>query len=342
MTEEIQKAAPQIWEAIQKSHKVLLCCHPSPDPDSVGSVLAMMHLLKGLGKEVTAIAGDSELQKSFSALPGLPSIEPKNYFQVDISQFDLFILLDYQSADRISTLKEVTFPDSLKTVIIDHHLSNDSHPPVKNLVSLVDHSFPVCQILFYLFKLWQIKITPEIAVCLFVGLHGDTGGFQYPKTTPESFLVASELVKIYPNFSEVMFQMENSKEAKRIEFLGLALSSIEHYFDDKVAVSVIPYEKLQERGIKSKDTENSEIANTLKSVIGWELGILCLEKEPNKVNFSLRTRDAQKHDVAKIAQVLGGGGHPTAAGATIFKPFSEAKKLLLEAIQQTYPDLGQP
>ena len=68
-----------------------------------------------------------------------------------------------------------------------------------------------------------------------------------------------------------------------------------------------------------------------------------LEKEPHNVRISMRTRDAQKFDVAKIAIGTGfGGGHPAAAGARLKMSLPEAKKPLLETIQKVYPDLGQP
>ena len=77
MTETVKKLAPEILDVIKKSESILLHCHPSPDPDSVGSALAMKFALQSLGKKVTIIAGDSPVPSAFSHFPGFAEIIPK-------------------------------------------------------------------------------------------------------------------------------------------------------------------------------------------------------------------------------------------------------------------------
>ena len=67
MSDQIKKLAPVIWSEIQKANKILLHCHPNPDRDSVGGVLAMKHALISLGKKVTIIWGDSTPPSIFQA-----------------------------------------------------------------------------------------------------------------------------------------------------------------------------------------------------------------------------------------------------------------------------------
>lgn len=137
--------------------------------------------------------------------------------------------------------------------------------------------------------------------------------------------------------------MENQNEPQNLQYLGLAFTSIENYFQNKVAFSCVAYEQMQKFQIRKKHTEKMEVSNMLKSVTGWEIGVSLIESEPDLVTLSFRTRDFNKYDVSKIAVATGyGGGHPAAAGATLKMPFSEAKKFLLEKIRETYPDLGEP
>ena len=89
MTDTIKKYAPIIHSEVQKAKHILLHCHPSPDPDSVGSVLAMKLALEQLGKKVTLIKGDSEIPKAF-AFPSDETITQKSYPEVDLKDFDLF------------------------------------------------------------------------------------------------------------------------------------------------------------------------------------------------------------------------------------------------------------
>lgn len=339
MTDKVKTLAPAIWKEIQKAKKILLHCHPSPDGDSIGSALACKHALEGIGKQVTIIAGDSELPKNLSFLPGFSQIEPKGYLDIDPKQFDLFLILDSSAPNQITKKGGVIFPDSLMTIAIDHHTSNT--PFAK--INLVDPTYPaVTQLLYDLFKSWEITITPAIAICLFTGIYTDTG-FRYDRTTWETFAAAAELTKIYPEFTRTVFQIENNESPQQLAFLALSLSHIEHYFSGKVAISAVTYEEMAANNIERKHTEKSDIANLLKSVIGWEIGIRFTEVSPGVVTISFRTRDPRKWDLAKIAVATGfGGGHPAAAGANITKPFNEAKKLLLDTITKTYPELGKP
>ena len=340
MSDQIKTLAPLIWSEIHKANNILLHCHPSPDGDSVGGVLGMKHVLSGLGKNVTIIMGDSDAPDTLAHLPGFSEIEQKNWFQIDLSKYDLFISQDSSALSQISKAGEVKFPPSMRVVVIDHHSTNTKY----GHVNFVDSSSPaVCQMVYELCQEWSVNISPEAAACLYVGIYTDTGGFKYSATTSDSLKAAAHLAEINPDFHKAIFELENNYEPEQIRFIGLCLSSIEVYFSGKVAISAVSKNQLAAVGIEKKHTEKIEISNFLKSVKGWEVGIRFTETEPNLVTLSMRTRDPEKYDVGKIAVATGfGGGHKVAAGATIPKSFSEAKKFLLETIQKVYPDLGRP
>lgn len=340
MTDQIKQMAPKILEAIKKSNKILLHCHPYPDPDSVGSVLAIAAVLKKLGRDVTPIIGDTEYPQSLLGLPNHDWIQPKNYTQIEPNNFDLFLILDSSSPSQITQLTEIEFSNNMNTIVIDHHATNSKFGKL-NLVEPTYSS--TSQILYELFKLWKVEISPDIAVCLFIGIFADTGGFKYPNSTPEALQMASELAKINPNYHKLIFDLENNKKPIEVEMIGLALSSIEKYFSDHVVLSVIPYEEIKKRNLSKSDAMEGLVASLLKTVVGWNLVASLVEAEPNVVTVSLRTRDENKFDVSKIAKTVGekGGGHKGAAGTTIIKPLDEAKATLLRAVEQTFPELGK-
>lgn len=339
MTDELKNMAPTILETIKKSSKILLHCHPYPDPDSIGSVLAMTAALKKMGKDVTSIIGDSDFPQNLINLPHHDWIQSKNYTQINPKEFDLFIILDSSSPSQVSQLIEIIFPQSMNTVVIDNHATNLKY----GRINLVEPTYSsTSQILYDLFVLWKIKIDTDIAICLFMGLFADTGGFKYPNTTPETLRVASELTKVYPNYHKLVFDLENSRKPIEIEMLGLAFSSIEKHFSNNVVFSLIPYEEITKRGISKKQAMEGLAGNFLRSVLGWNLVASLVEAELNVVTVSLRTRDENKFDVSKIAKAVGknGGGHKGAAGTTIYESFNVAKKMLLDTIVKAYPGLG--
>ncbi len=339
MTDKVREMAPVILEAVKKANNILLHCHPSPDPDSVGSALAMMHVLRGMGKAVTLISGDSERPIACAFLPGFDQIQEKSYFDIDINEFDLFIIQDSASEDMISKLQKVVLPENLNTIVIDHHLSNRGF----GKINLVDSAYvAVCELLYDMYSAWEIEISNEVARCLLLGIYTDSGGFKYPPTNKYTFRMVASLVNINPDYSQDIFEFENNNSPERLLAIGLALTHIKTYFGGRVAISVVSYQDYQKNGISKKDTEKLDIANQLKSVVGWDLAVSLGESEKEVVGIGLRTRNVDEFDLTKLALALNGGGHKAAAGAVIEKSLDEAIKMVLEAIQKVYPKLGKP
>ena len=326
----------KIWSEIKKAKNILLNLHPSPDGDSIGSNLALFHALTKMGKKVTLLGGDSEFPKNFSTLPGVDKILPKNFFQINQDDYDLFIIADIASPNLISRQGEIVFNKNLKTIIIDHHKSNPKFADI----NLVDPKTPAaCQLIYNLLQDNHVKITKKIASCLFVGIYTDTGGFKYVNTTYKTFLAVANLSKINPKFDRFIFEIENNDHPDRLKFLSLILGSVKTYLSGKVAIASLDFETIKESGISNSVINGSEVSNIVKSVTGWDIGISMIEYQSNCVKISFRTRDASKYDLSKILTSVGGGGHIAAAGATIDGSLTDATDILLKNIKLIYPDL---
>lgn len=334
----MKKIYSQISSAIKDSHHILLHLHPGSDADSAGSALAFYHYLTSINKKVTLISGDSNLSPGLATLPGAKQITPQNFFDLNLADFDLFIILDSSEKRQISKLGEVVFPKHLKTIVIDHHASNQGFGDI----NLIEADSPAtCQVVYKLFNSLKIKISKEIALCLFTGIFGDTGGFKYSSTSAETFSICAQLTKIAPNFTEILFNLENNDRPERPKLLGLHLSHIETYFNGRIALSGLSLSVLRKNNINPDDSVNAEISNTLKSVVGWEIGISMIEAGKDMVRASFRTRDPVIFDLSKIATATGyGGGHKAAAGASLPMSLSKAKRLILRTISRLHPELG--
>ncbi len=336
----MNKTKHKIWKEIKKAKNILLHLHPSPDGDSAGGALALMHILKNMGKKVTVIGGDSEYPKYLGALPGCDQIISKNFFQVDLSQFDLFIILDSASLPQISKMGKVEFPDTLKTIAIDHHETNEKYADINYIES---EAPATCQILYDFFISNKVKINKDAAICLFIGMYTDTGSFKYSNANWRTLEIASKLAKINPGYNKVIFEIENNDEPDRLKFLSLLLGNIDTYFSNHVAIASVSYDTIKKNNIGNQALNSSEVANMLKSVTGWDIGICMIEVQPKTVKLSFRTRNADIYDVGNIAFATGtGGGHKAAAGATINKSFEDSKKILLDIIKKIHPELGKP
>jgi phosphoesterase RecJ-like protein len=296
----------------------------------------MKYALASLGKKVTVIKGDSTLPHILSFLPGYSEIVEKDYAEAveegsSLPKFDLFIILDSGSKELISRKSEVIFPKEMKTLVIDHHKTNGKYADV----NLVDTSYAAtAEYLFDLFNEWNIPITKDIAACLYIGIYGDTGGFRYSSTKPHTMAVVAKLTEIYPDFADLIQSLEYANPKEKILFDGLALNSIETFFEGTVAISSVSYEDLQKKGIRREDIENNTIASMMLTVKEWNIAVTLIEKASNEISISFRSKGV--YDVATIAEKIGGGGHMKASGANLFMTRAEAHKKILDIIGQCY------
>jgi phosphoesterase RecJ-like protein len=328
----IRGVSGQIWREIEKANHILLHCHPSPDPDSVGSVLAMKGALENKGKKVTVIQGDSEISPGLMHFPGAREIIKKNFGEIDLKEFNLFIILDSGSPEMISRKQTPSFPLPIKSIVIDHHASNKKYADINLVATAPSTTF----VLFNLFKEWDIAITHDIALNLFIGMFTDTGGFKYPPVDSQTFEVAAELAAVAPDFIEIIFQMENCQDKASIYGQAIALNSIRTFCNDMIAISAVSHQALAEKNISTNAVSEGYVANILKSVVGWNIAVSMVEIEPGRVKASFRTRDVHKYDVSKLAVALGGGGHKAAAGAVFTVPLEEAVAKVVETAKTLY------
>lgn len=310
----VREKAPLILAEVNKAGSVLLHCHPSPDPDSVGSALAMKLVLEQMGKRAEVIRGDSPIPDSYSRFPGAGSIVRKDFTQVKLKDFDLFLSLDAANAEQVTRYARLEFPLPIKTIVIDHHGTNPGYGDI----NLIAPEYPAtAQILFDLFKAWNVELVHDAAADLFVGMYADTGGFKYQGTTDRTFLAAAELSRLAPDFPKIIAGMENSDSPQDAAFRGLALSKAGGYLDGKIGLSVVPYAAFRAGGIEPRFVRAGSISAELNAVKDWLVTGAILEAEPGKVRLSFRSKDADKFDVSKLAEALGGGGHRAASGAVV-------------------------
>lgn len=337
LTVEQREISKQVFDLIQKSNSILLHCHYSPDPDSLGSTLATKHALESVGKKVTIISGDSKIPEAFMHLPGATDIVKQNYFETDLSQFDLFLILDTGAPNMISKKGDIVFPPNLKTVVLDHH---DSNKGFADLNIVASQYVSTTELLFDLFSEWGIVLDKNMAVNLYVGLFTDGGGFRYERITSHSFYMAGVLSDIAPDVISYIEKLENSESKKYLDFVECCLRSRKVFnFNDTTKGSFVICSVGQD-DIKKFDLSEDDywagnvVSHMIKSVIGYNVTAMLIEKNPDDMKVSLRTRDSDKFDVSKVALALGGGGHKAASGASMKMPIDEAVEKMAETIKE--------
>ena len=302
---------------LKSVQKILVTAHINPDGDALGSTLAMCLALRQLGKSAQ-IYIDDKLPLNLNFLPHIDEIKiPAEDEKFDA---DLLLILD-TSTDRIGNVRKLTDAPILN---VDHHITNKNLE--NNLLYLDSTAAATCEIAFELCRELEIKLTKEIATCLYTGIVTDTGFFNYSNTTPKTFRIAAELVEagVEPNY--ISEQVERRK-LNDVKVMSAALQTMQIYFDGKVAGLLIDAEL-------SKIVETTEgLIDLIRVIDTVEVAFVLTYKDENTVRASLRSKGV---NVSEIAQKLGGGGHIRAAGCTFHTNFEDAKNILLKTLGEYF------
>ncbi len=315
----------EVCEAIKKHRNFLLSAHIRPEGDSVGSLLAMKSLLTKLGKKARIVCQDNFPERldimpkdGWCTVAQIRRFKPKPVF-------DACIVVDCPNPGRIGTVRELIGP---KTTIIniDHHVSN-AHFGHYNLVQ--DRAAACGEIIYDLFKKLNVPITKEDALPIYVSISTDTGSFKYSNTTSKTHLVASELIQTGINLEEINENLYDRSSHKRLVLLADLLDKLKVEMNGKVVWAVVKLDMLKKTKATFEDTEG--FIDFLRSMAGVCIAFILIENSNNKFQVSFRAKGP--HDVNRIAEKFGGGGHRKAAGCTITGSADQASRRILSVIR---------
>ncbi|MDD4685724.1 MAG: bifunctional oligoribonuclease/PAP phosphatase NrnA [Clostridia bacterium] len=290
-----------IIEMINSANKIALITHTKPDPDAIGSVWALYFALKQLNKKVSVFF-EEPLPKIFDYLE--PVINDVYYNGTNLKDNDLIIALDIANTKLLGKLKEpyVKFKNS---VCIDHH-------PMRKMEAgyefVVDNACATTEILYDLFFTMEIKITKQIANCIYTGIVGDTGRFLYSNTNAKTFKMAYELAKNNAdiNFINTILMNKITKElAKGIKILFSNLDFRGNILFSTLSLKDYKIEKIS-------PVSSADLIGYLTDIENIDIFIVLNEKSKNKISASLRSNN--KYDISIVAKQFGGGGHKQASG----------------------------
>jgi phosphoesterase RecJ-like protein len=245
-----------------------------------------------------------------------------------IGNAEIIFCLDFSALNRIYDLAELVRVARAKKVMIDHHLEPENFAEfVQWDVTSASTAGLVYQLIDQLGD--KEKITPDIANCLYAGLMTDTGGFRHSNTRHKEFLIASELVRLGANPTQVSKQIYDTNSLERLRLMGFVLSEkLKVLPEFNTAYMTLSAEELKKFGSQTGDTEG--FVNYGLSIKGVKLSVMIYER---KDSIKLSLRSLGNFSVNEIARkYFEGGGHRNASGGTSNKSLEETLKLFLEIL----------
>lgn len=298
-----------IVSLIKKSKNIAIFSHKSPDPDAVGSALALKLALEKMGKNIGLFC-DDEMPENYSFLDGY-----SDYNQVDLTGFELYLSVDVASSNLLGRFEE-PFCGFTNTAKIDHHANGNKFAKHE----VVKPESACAMVIFELIKLLKVKITKEIATSLYLGICGDTGIFRNNNTDSKTFLVCSELLEKQADIRKVYSEFFDKRTVENLYLTSNAIMSAIVNEEYKFVIMSVSIDDYQRFGA----SENENIGNLPNSFLncGYKIGVI-LKQKMDGVHCSFRSKF--EYDVSKIAEKFGGGGHKNASGCLIIDSLTNAE-----------------
>lgn len=307
-------------ELIEKSKYILIITHVNPDPDSIGSALALSNLFYENKIKHKVFNISSDLPQNLDFIPKFEKITSELP-----SFFDLAISVDCGTYGRLG----FELPSNIPLINFDHHKSNDNFGAV-NIVDSMKSS--TAELVYEFFKHNGLYITKASATALYVGIYDDTLAFSLNRCDEITFQKINFLVECGASPSDIANKLLRRDSLAKYRIIPKVLNSLELYQEGAVASIIAKEEWFKETGAHNRDCEDA-----LDMIMSMAIvRIAFFVRIVNGVSrVSLRSKG--KIDVALIASKFNGGGHFNAAGCTLeMKDVEIAKNIVLKEILELY------
>jgi phosphoesterase RecJ-like protein len=305
--------------------RFLLTAHEGPDGDALGSLLGLHKVLTQLGKDSVMFMAAKEFPLPIE-YRFLPLEEVFHEPPADMADRTV-VFLDCGNIDRMPV--EWLTDGGNAVINIDHHHDNTRFGDL-NLVEV--GASCTAEIVYDLALLLGVRITPEIAAALYVGLITDTGKFMYENTSAHTHRVAADLIDSGVDVDDTYRRLYEHVPIEKLRLVSRALDGISSFCDGKLVVSYITMADYEATGASEEMTEG--LIDNLRSIDGVKVAAVIRDlgdrgRSARKVSLRSSAGDV---DVSAIARLNGGGGHMRAAGFSTDLEFGQLVEFLTEEV----------
>lgn len=313
-----------------KGRKVAVLGHMRPDGDCIGSIIAVVRMLRNRGIDAVGLNRDAVPANLKAFVRDTP------LFEADAHEFDDRIAVSVDCADyqRVGQRLQSLYPKP--SINIDHHLSNKAYAEENFVIATASATAEILAG-FYLDLGWEMDAVT--AQALYVGIATDTGQFRFPSTTPATFEITRRLCEYGAHPAEAAFELYERESFAKIKLLQHLLASLRMEFGGRVCVGLIEDGVYEETGSTIDDSEG--LVDYARSIDGVDIGVL-IEDRSGSLKGSLRAKDAFFR-VDQVAKQFHGGGHACAAGLNVENSsIAEFYPKLMKALGDHLDQLGRP
>lgn len=289
----------KIYSEIKKYDLIYIVRHIGPDPDAIGSEIALRDSIK--------LTFPNKQVYAFGA-----SVSKFKY----IGHLDKFIDFDYENALVITLdIPNKSRIDGLNVDKFKHIIKIDHHPYVENFggIEYIDEkACSTCEILLDLINNTRLKMNEMVARTLMIGIVSDSNRFLFNPVDEKIFYKVGDLIKKFKLNIQNIYSDIYMKPMSEVRLMGYIASNI------KVTRNKFAYIVLENDIVASFNADSSSASNmvndfsNIEEFLVWLFVTYDVKNEVFKVN--IRSRGPV---INEIASKYNGGGHKFSSGARV-------------------------
>lgn len=319
---------PAAARALANANSIAITTHLNPDGDGIGSGLALLHALSGMGKGVRFLC-PSPVSRIYAFLAGFERIEvvADAAGAAAVGPVDVLISCDAGDRQRLGATAQVVHTTLIN---LDHHITNTRFGTI-NLVDVSGESSGV--VVERLLRRLKVPLDRLLGEYLYTTIVFDTGRFMHSNTTAHTFTWTAKLLKTGIDAAAINRSLTYTRS---LHDLAIQRLGIDHLTVDSVeprlagitlsAADILAVGEPQDWG---------ELVELPRSLVGNQIAYLMREsKDRTTVRVSMRSNPP--YEVGAVAQALGGGGHLQAAGCTVTGDLAYAQAEIIPALRRQF------
>jgi phosphoesterase RecJ-like protein len=313
-------------KAIANAKSIIITTHINPDGDGVGAGLALVHALKGMGKQVRFCC-PSKVVSMYAFLPGFERITTveDEAAAAKTKRADLIISCDAGDLERLGDVAKVK-----RTTLInlDHHVTNTRFGDI-NVVDVDAESTGV--VVEKLLRRMKVPLDRKLGECLYTTIVFDTGRFMHSNTTAHTFRWTAKLLDTGIDAAAINRSLAYTKKPHDLLIQKMGIENLQvDAQEPRLAGIVLSAAAIAAVG---EPEDWGDMVEIPRSLAGNQVAYLLREAKDRKtVRCSMRSNPP--FEVGPVAQALGGGGHRQAAGCTFIGNLAAAQREILARLRQ--------
>ena len=328
----------QIKDYIDASKRIVIIQADNPDGDSLGSSLALEHILGDLGKEPLLYCA-VDMPTYLRYMSGWDRV------QKDLpSQFDLSIIVDVSTMtllERLSDSGQLGWLAAKPCIVLDHHQVVEQPIPFAKVTINDPSRASAGELIYLLAQDLQWPLSVDAQEFLMSSILGDTQGLSNELATPQTYRIMADMIEAgvnRPRLEEM--RREYNKMAPEIySYKATLIQRTEFNSNGQVASVTIPQDEINR--YSPLYNPGPLIQGDMLQTSGVGVAIVLKHYDDGRVTGAIRCNTGFGI-AAKLATHFNGGGHKYASGfkVTDGRSLADVKNECLKAAADLLAELA--